>query len=151
MEDNISRTVEVQENDAGELFIELPQDILAAANLAEGDTVEWVDNKDGSYTLQRKEVETQWVLVETVSQFRMRYMVEVPVGKAEWALDTVTMEEAKEFSQHHMGESIISHRVVTQEEALDLFDRDNDYLASWDESVKIRNAFTRMGGSRETD
>ena len=42
--------------------------------------------------------ETQLVLVECVSMFRMRYLVEVPVGidsygndKKDWALDTVSM------------------------------------------------------------
>lgn len=90
--------------------------------------------------------ETKLVLVETVSQFRMRYVVEVPVGtftmngeerdKAEWALDTVVMEEAKEFSQHHLGETIVSHRELTQEEYLKLFDVDNDYLKDWDAEQK---------------
>lgn len=70
----------------------------------------------------------KWVLVETVSQFRMRYMVEVPEEHPEWALDTVTMEEAKEFSQEHLGEVIISHRVVTEEEAIAICDVDNDYV-----------------------
>ena len=53
-----------------------------------------------------KNKETQWVLVECVSTFRNRYMVEVPVGtddynndKTLWALDTVTMQAAKKFSQ----------------------------------------------------
>ena len=93
--------------------------------------------------------ETQWVLVETVNTFRQRYMVEVPIGtdnynkdKVEWALDTVTMEEAKEFSQEHIGELIVSHRVVTKEEALSLCDKDNDYTKSWNEEQKINTFFT---------
>ena len=93
--------------------------------------------------------QTQWVLVETVSTFRERYMVEVPVGidnygkdKIDWALDTVTMEEAKEFSQEHIGELIVSHRVVTREEALSLCDKDNDYTKSWPEEQKINTFFT---------
>ena len=93
--------------------------------------------------------ETQWVLVEAVITLRMRYMVEVPVGnddydndKSEWALDTVTMQEAKEFSQEFLGEQIVSHRVVTKEEALTLCDKDNDYGSSWDEETKIKNFFT---------
>jgi hypothetical protein len=77
-------------------------------------------------------------------------MVEVPVGtdnygkdKALWALDTVTMNEAKEFSQAHLGEQIVSHRVVTKEEALALSDADNDYTAeAWDEELKMKNFFT---------
>jgi len=65
------------------------------------------------------ETETQLVLIECVSSYRIRYMVEVPKGidtlgndKSLWALDTVSMNEAREFSQEHIGEQIISHRVV---------------------------------------
>jgi hypothetical protein len=96
--------------------------------------------------------ETQWVLVETVSSFRVRYMVEVPMGvdeqgndKSLWALDTITMNEAKEFSQEYLGEQIFSHRVVSKEEALALCDVDNHYAAdSWTEEKKIEVYFTAM-------
>ena len=95
--------------------------------------------------------ETQLVLVECVSTFRQRYMVEVPVGtddygndKTLWALDTVTMQEAKEFSQEYLGEQIVSHRVVTYDEALSLCDKDNDYVVSWDTETKVKNFFTTL-------
>ena len=95
--------------------------------------------------------ETQLVLVECVSTFRQRYMVEVPVGtddygndKTLWALDTVTMQEAKEFSQEYLGEQIVSHRVVTYDEALSLCDKDNDYTVSWDTETKVKNFFTTL-------
>ena len=85
---------------------------------------------------------TEWVLVDAVSMFRIRYMVEVPVGKAEWALDTVTMNEAKEFSQEHLGETIVSHRVLTQAEALAQCDIDNEYTADWTSEHKIQTFLT---------
>ena len=88
---------------------------------------------------------TEWVLVDAVSMFRMRYMVEVPVGKAEWALDTVTMNEAKEFSQEHLGETIVSHRVISQADALALCDEDNAYVAEWTEEQKLDTFFTHDG------
>jgi bifunctional ADP-heptose synthase (sugar kinase/adenylyltransferase) len=95
--------------------------------------------------------ETQLVLVECVSMFRMRYLVEVPVGidsygndKKDWALDTVSMEEAKEFSQKHIGETIVSSRVISKEEALTLCDQDNDYSRSWPEEQKIKQFFTAI-------
>lgn len=69
-----------------------------------------------------------YVLVETVSQHRIRYVVEVPDDHPEWALDTVTVEEACEFSQHYLGETIISDRIVNKEEIVDVFRKDNDYL-----------------------
>lgn len=82
------------------------------------------------------------VLVECVSMFRMRYLVEVPTGKSEWALDTVVMNDANEFSQEHLGEQIVSHRVVSKEEALAICDVDNHYCKSWTEEEKINAFFT---------
>lgn len=87
---------------------------------------------------------SKWVLVEAVSMFRMRYMVEAPDDHPEYALDTVTMNEAKEFSQEHLDEIITSHRVVTLDEALQLCDQDNDYLKSWSQQQKIDGLFTTM-------
>ncbi len=37
----------------GECYINLPDDLLEAANLKEGDNVEWVDNGDGSYIVRK--------------------------------------------------------------------------------------------------
>ena len=135
--------------ETGDLILPLNDDILEGTGWKTGDNIEWIDNKDGSWTM--KKIETQWVLVETVSMFRERYMVEVPVGvdrygkdKAEWALDTVTMEEAKEFSQQHLGQTIVSHRVVTEEDALAMCDKENDYAKKWNDELKIKTFFTVM-------
>jgi predicted transcriptional regulator len=81
--------------------------------------------------LLQSEKETEHVLVETIQQYRMRYIVEVPLGKSDWALDTVTMEEAKEFSQLSLGETIVSHRVITEDDIIDLCLEDNPYTESW--------------------
>ena len=135
--------------ETGDLILPLNDDILEQTGWKTGDSIDWLDNKDGSWTM--KKIETQWVLVETVSMFRERYMVEVPVGvdrygkdKAEWALDTVTMEEAKEFSQQHLGQTIVSHRVVTEEDALAMCDKENDYAKKWNDELKIKTFFTVM-------
>lgn len=85
---------------------------------------------------------TDLVLVETVSMFRMRYLVEVPIGKSEWALDAVVMNEATEFSQKHLDETIVTHRVLSKKEALKLCDQDNDYAKSWDDDKKVEVFFT---------
>ena len=82
-------------------------------------------------------MEKELVLVDCVSTFRMRYLVEVPVGKSEWALDTVTMNEAKEFSQEWIGEQILSHRVVSDKEALAVCDVDNEYCKTWTDEKKL--------------
>ena len=36
-----------------ECFVSFPDDLLEAANLKEGDSIEWVDKKDGSYILKK--------------------------------------------------------------------------------------------------
>jgi len=38
---------------SGEYFVQFPDDLLEAADLKEGDTVEWVDRGDGSYLLKK--------------------------------------------------------------------------------------------------
>jgi hypothetical protein len=90
-------------------------------------------------------VKKEWVLVECIQSYRMRYMVEVPEGKSEWALDTVSMHQAKEFSQQDIGETIVSHRVISEEDALKLCDVDNDYCKSWNEHQKVKCFFTKEG------
>jgi hypothetical protein len=90
-----------------------------------------------------------WVMIDTVLTYRMRYCVEAPASHPEYALDDVTMETAKEFSQLYIGEQITSHRVVTEEEALSICDVDNDYLKTWTAEQKINRLFTREGEKRE--
>jgi hypothetical protein len=78
-------------------------------------------------------------VVETVSLFRMRYVVEDDC--AEWANDTVVMglgkDDFQEFSQHHVDEVITSTREVTEAEMLQLFDADNAYLKDWTTERKL--------------
>jgi hypothetical protein len=135
--------------ETGDLILPLNDDILEQTGWKTGDAIDWTDNKDGSWTM--KKIETQWVLVEAISTFRERYMVEVPVGvdkfgkdKTLWALDTVTMGEAKEFSQEHLGETIVSHRVISKDDALALCDKDNDYAKNWSDEIKMNTFFTKI-------
>ena len=37
----------------GDVIVNLPDDLLEAANLKEGDQVEWIDNGEGSYTMKK--------------------------------------------------------------------------------------------------
>lgn len=149
----MEQIVTIQEDENGELILPLGDNVCEELGWKIGDTLDWKDNGDGSWTITKKETEkeTELVLVECVSTFRMRYMVEVPKGKAEWALDTVTMNEAKEFSQVHIGEQIVSHRVVSKEEALALSDTDNDYGKTWPEELKVKNFFTVMNENKDED
>lgn len=89
---------------------------------------------------------SKWVMVEAISQFRMRYMVETPDEHPEYALDDVTCQTAKEFSQEWLGETIVSHRVMgSTVEALVQCDLDNPYCSGWTDEQKINAFFTKDG------
>ena len=138
--------ITLEEDDNGNLVMPLSNDILEETDWKIGDTLVWSETKNGSSILSKKQKqETEWVLVEAVSTFRNRYMVEVPIGKSYYALGTVTLNEAKEFSQNHIGEQIVSHRVLTEPEALDICNVDNEYCYSWSDEQKINCFFTRDG------
>lgn len=105
---------------------------------------------------------SKFVLVEALSQYRMRYVIEVPDNHAEvgpdsfgcsaitWAEDTVVMEEMKEFSQKWLGETIIGSREVTREEILQMVNEDNDYCNGkygepWSDEKKMQVFVTEIG------
>ena len=135
----------IKKNIYGDLYIDLPKDILIKSGLSENDIVEFINNNDGSFTLKKIEKEeTEFVLVDCIQQYRMRYMVEVPKGKSEWALDTVVMEEASEFSQKDLGETIVSNRVVSKEELLNICDKDNNYCKNWSDDKKLDIFVTKV-------
>lgn len=71
-------------------------------------------------------------VVETISQFRNRYVIECQ--EADHAEDTVTMNEADEFSQMHLGETILTTREITYED----FMRMNKALEQYGDGSKYR-------------
>lgn len=88
-------------------------------------------------------MEKKLYLVETVSMFRMRYVVEA--REESHALDEVTMnatgsynENFQEFSQKHIDEVIVSSRQLSATDYMQMFDKDNDYLSSWSNQEKMK-------------
>jgi hypothetical protein len=147
-------TLDVKRDENDEAILEFPPDFIEEAGWKEGDKIQWIDRKDGTWEM--KKIETQYVLVECISQFRQRYVVEVPTGidqwgkdKTLWALDTVTMEEAKEFSQQHLGETIVSHWVLSRDEVLEMCDQDNYYCKDWSNEKKIETFVTEWEEDEE--
>ena len=75
-------------------------------------------------------------LVETMSTFKMRYVIRAT--SQENAINEVeNAEEIKEFSQKHIDESIWDTKELSEKEYLELFDKDNDYLKSWKKDAKM--------------
>lgn len=82
------------------------------------------------------------VMVDCLSQFRIRYCVEVEDDN-DHALDEIICRyedvDFKEFSQEHLLPSpiIISSREISKEEYLRMFNEDNNYLRDWTEEQKL--------------
>jgi hypothetical protein len=87
-------------------------------------------------------MEKKLYMVETVSIFRMRYVVEA--HEASHANDEVVMKlgestvDFSEFSQKHVDELITSTREISVEEYLKMFDEENDYLSKWNIPQKMQ-------------
>lgn len=86
--------------------------------------------------------DTVLVMVECVSQFRTRYVVEVDADYPEYALDDVSSERCKEFSNVNLGEVVVSHRVVGVDEVLKICDEDNAYVNTWSDEKKLKEFVT---------
>ena len=88
-----------------------------------------------------------YVVVTAISSHRGRYVMHRddlqklnpldPVNAIEWANDAVNMNECEEFSQEYMGEYIVDTVEMNEEDMLELFDKDNDYLREWTKDQKI--------------
>ena len=103
----------------------------------------------GRMTLEEWQRTKKYVIVTAISTHRMRYCIpvdelqklntDVPVegNECQWAEDCVVCEEVDEFSQMHLGEQIVDSEIVSEEEMLKRFDRDNDYLKGWTQEKKL--------------
>ena len=112
---------------------------------------------------------SKYVMVDTVSMFRMRYVIEVPddieeemyfkdgtrtfpCTPEEWAMDTVTCEEAREFTQKHLEEVITSTREVTLEEAIAQYRKEEPTIGeAWNDELIIKNTITPIGHNEQEE
>jgi hypothetical protein len=79
------------------------------------------------------------VMIETISQHRVRFVVQVE-DILEHALDELVYREHdhdfREFSQMHLGNVVVSHREISEQEYIKTFNEDNDYLSEWPDEQK---------------
>ena len=98
---------------------------------------------------------TKIVLVETISTFRHVYAIELNDNEPnEYALDDVVSDTyplggLEDFAQEHTSEDIFSHRVISEEEYIRMFDQMNDYLKDW--SVEEKKRFIYKRSNEEVD
>lgn len=92
---------------------------------------------------------SKFVMVDAISQFRIRYVVEVPddanCSAIEYAEDSVTMEDAREFTQKHLGEMIVDSREIELEDAISQFRNEEPAYSEWSDDLIIKNVITEVG------
>ena len=143
---NTTYKLDIVEGDDGDQLLQLSDEFCKEQDWREGDVISW-DIKNGEVVatnksaLERKnQTKKKLVLVETINMIRMRYVVEC--DEEEHATDEVITkrdsDDFKEFSQQFLDEVISSTRVITKEEYIEFFNKDNDYLAGWDNEEKWR-------------
>ena len=88
-----------------------------------------------------------YAVVTVISSHRIRYAIPIAelekLGKGdfhpeEWAKDMVACNELEEFSQVHLGESIVDTAILSEEDIVKLFDKDDPYGANWTLKDKLR-------------
>lgn len=92
----------------------------------------------------------RYVVMTAVSTFKMRYVIPIEaieehnLGESvsdlqaiEFGKDFVSAEEVKDFSQDHLGETIVDAGIYDEETVLKIFNKDNAYLDDWTLEQKI--------------
>tara|TARA_E500000318_G_scaffold46730_1_gene44080 strand:- start:338 stop:640 length:303 start_codon:yes stop_codon:yes gene_type:complete len=94
----------------------------------------------------------RYVILTAISTHKVRYAIPEEVLSADTdqllidkATDAVTAEKVEEFSQEWLGETVIDERICTEEEMLEIFDRENDYLRGWTREEKIEYVRKSLG------
>ncbi len=132
--------------DTDGLFLPMSDEIMKEAGWDFGDEIDFIDNKDGTFTMRKVErpdpvpPTEKYFLIECISQYRTRYVV-----KARHQSDAesiVKADAATEFSQLHLGEIITATHEITPEHVITLCDQDNGYAHSWSDEVKIETFVT---------
>ena len=89
----------------------------------------------------------EYVLVKTISTFEHSYIIPLNDDmRVEDHLDYVTCNEVEETSQLFLDETILmnSTRLLSEDEAIELFDRENDYLRGWSLEKKREHLNNRV-------
>lgn len=134
----------IEPDENGELYLVFPEGAIDNLGWQTGDDIMWIDNNDGSWTMRKQENKKEYVLIDAIQSFRVRYIVEKDlvndnIEDVMNSLNDIDTSVFKEFSQKYIGENISSVRVIdTIDEVISLCDIDNDYTKTWNIDHKIK-------------
>ena len=84
--------------------------------------------------------DNKYAIVTTITSYRTRYAVPVEdndLKTVERVKKMATDDQVDTFSQLWLGEQIIDSRVVDEQQMLEMFDAENEYLKGWSTEQKI--------------
>jgi len=95
---------------------------------------------------------SKYVMVNAVSMFNMKYVIEVPDEVEDKDLldhveKQVSAGDTLEFTQRHMGETVSNYSIVTKNEIIEQFRTEEPYFASWGDELIMRQV-TPIGFNR---
>ena len=134
-----SFVLDVREGADKELYLQLNDEVLEASGFKIGDKLQWIDNKDGSWSMRKMDENLNYYVVDILSTFRNRYVIKAKC--LDDAIDEVLFNEHEpefnEFSQKHLGTQVFDGHRIEYADILELSKKDNDYLNSWTEAEVI--------------
>lgn len=98
--------------------------------------------------------ENRYVLVKTISTFEHSYLIPLQEEMSITDhLDYVICHDVEETSQVHVDECILPNctTLLSEDEALELFDRENDYLRTWSREFKLKSINNHFKKETEQD
>lgn len=134
-----SFVLDVREGVDKELYLQLNDEVLEASGFKIGDKLQWIDNKDGSWSMIKMNENLNYYVVDILNTFRNRYVIKAKC--LDDAMDEVVFNEYdpefNEFSQKHLGTQVFAAHQIEYADILELSKKDNDYLNSWTEAEVI--------------
>lgn len=76
-------------------------------------------------------------VIQTNSMFKHFYVVPTNEVDGNNLQSYIDQDALREFSQQHEGEQIVRVDEMNQDDVLELFDKNNDYLVSWSQDQKL--------------
>lgn len=124
--------------DGDDFLLPLSDDTCSELGWEIGDILEFAVKEDGTIVVSKKKTEKVYVMVEATCSFTNRYAYLIDADKLHLAIDDVKYnDERAEFSQEYLGESITKWDILTKEQVLDAFDKQNDYAKGWSDGAKL--------------
>ena len=86
-----------------------------------------------------KKKKKEYVMVETLLTYRLRYVVEKDPGNYAKAINSIKSGDAMEFDQKPLDEIVLSVNPIAKKDAIKEFRKSNPSFAQWSDKMIEKN------------